>query len=40
MFPGVKIDEKIYWAYKILKMPNSHMPYFFYPRVYKITDVG
>ena len=40
MFPGVKLDEKIFWMYKLLKMPNSHIPYFFYPRVYKVTDVG
>lgn len=40
MFPGVKIDEKIHWMYKILRMPISHVPYFFYPRIYKVTDVG
>lgn len=40
MLPGVKIDDKIFWMYKILKMPMSHMPYFFYPRIYKVTDVG
>ena len=40
MIPGVKLDDKIFWMYKLLKMPNSHMPYFFYPRVYKVTDVG
>jgi hypothetical protein len=40
MFPAVKLDEKIHSMYKILRMPLSHMPYFFYPRVYKVTDVG
>lgn len=40
MFPGVKIDDKINWVYKLMKMPLSQMPYFLYPRIYKITDVG
>ena len=40
MFPGCKIDEKIYWMYKLLGMPLSFIPYFFYPRIYKVTDIG
>lgn len=39
MFPGVKIDDKIHGVYKILKMPISQMPYFLYPRIYKVTDI-
>ena len=26
--------------YKILNMPHSHTPYFFYPRIYRVTDIG
>ena len=35
-----KLDAKIYWVYKILRMPISMTPYFFYPRVYRVTMVG
>jgi len=35
-----KLDEKISWMYKILKLPLSHVPYFLYPRIYRITDIG
>jgi len=40
MFPGVKIDDKIYWIYKLLRMSLSQLPFFFYPRVYKVTDIN
>lgn len=26
--------------YKILSMPHSLVPYFFYPRIYRVTDIG
>jgi len=35
-----KLDAKIYWVYKILRMPISMTPYFFYPRIYRVTMVG
>lgn len=40
LLPGCKLDEKVVSIYKMLKMPPSQMPYFFYPRVYKVTDLG
>ena len=39
MFPGVKIDDKIHWIYKLLRMSLSQLPYFFYPRVYRVTGL-
>lgn len=36
---GTKLDYKISSIYSLLNMPISRMPYFFYPRVYKITDI-
>jgi protein transport protein SEC24 len=35
-----KLDAKIYWVYKIMRMPISMTPYFFYPRIYRVTMVG
>ena len=26
--------------YRVLSLPPSHVPYFFYPRVYRVTDIG
>ena len=37
---GCKLDEKITWIYKLLNMPISQIPYFFYPRIYKVSDIG
>ena len=37
---NTKIDEKIYWIQKIMTLPLNIAPYLFYPRIYKITDVG
>ena len=39
LLPNAKIDEKVYWVYKILSMSMTHVPYFFYPRIYKINDI-
>ena len=35
-----KLDDKVNWIYKLMRMPLSHVPYFFYPRIYKVTMVG
>ena len=40
MFYNCKLDDKVSWLQRILTMPQSHVPYFFYPRVYRVTDVG
>lgn len=40
LLPGCRLDEKIASIYKLLKMPHSQMPYYFYPRIYKVTDLG
>ena len=37
---NTKIDEKIHWVHKIMSMPLNHAPYVFYPRVYRVDDVG
>jgi hypothetical protein len=36
---GTKLDYKISSIYTLLNMPISRIPYFFYPRIYKITDI-
>lgn len=38
--PNTKLDEKIYWTLKLMQMPMTHFPYFFYPRVYRVTDIA
>ncbi len=40
LLQGCKLDEKITWIYKLLNMPISQIPYFFYPRIYKVSDIG
>lgn len=39
LLSNTKIDEKIYWTYKILSMSLQQIPYFFYPRIYKVNDI-
>lgn len=40
LLQGCKLDEKISWLYKIMRMPISQVPYFFYPRIYRVSDIG
>ena len=40
LMPNTRIDDKIYWIAKILSMPLGSAPFFFYPRIYKITDMA
>jgi protein transport protein SEC24 len=40
LLSNTKIDDKIYWISKILSMPLGSAPFFFYPRIYKITDIA
>ena len=35
-----KLDDKIAWMYKVMSMPHSISPYFMYPRIYRVTDIG
>ena len=39
LLTNTKIDDKVHWIYKILSMPMSQVPYFFYPRIYKVNDI-
>jgi hypothetical protein len=40
LFLNCKLDEKVYCINKLLTKQLSHVPYFFYPRVYRVTMVG
>ena len=40
LLPGCKLDEKVYWLHKLLRMSLTQMVYFFYPRIYRVTDIG
>ena len=37
---NTKIDEKIFWVHKVMGMPMNIVPYVFYPRIYRVDDVG
>ena len=37
---NTKLDDKIYWMYKMLALPMSLAPYVFYPRIYKVSDIA
>jgi protein transport protein SEC24 len=39
LLPNTKVDDKVYWIFKILSMSLTHVPYFFYPRIYKVNDI-
>lgn len=34
-----KLDLKVYQALRFLSMPFGKVPYLFYPRIYKVTNV-
>ena len=40
LLPNTKIDDKIFWIHKIMGMSLGTIPYFFYPRIYKVTDIA
>ena len=36
---NTKLDDKVACIKKFLQMPLNLVPYFLYPRIYKVTDV-
>ena len=40
MLSNSRLDEKIHWIHKFMSMPLNLIPYYFYPRIYKVTDIG
>ncbi len=39
LMQNTKLDDKVYGLIKFMQHPLNLMPYTFYPRVYKITDI-
>lgn len=40
LMTNTKLDDKVAYIYKFMCMPLSMAPYFFYPRIYKVTDIA